>query len=84
MILVGSLTILLIPLIAMQFTAEVNWDRYDFILMAALTIGLGSLCAFISKRSTAKSRIPVVATFVVVFLYLWIELAVGIFGGWGT
>ena len=35
--------ILLLPLIAMQFTDEVNWDVADFVIFGALLIAAGSI-----------------------------------------
>lgn len=75
---------LLIPLSAMQLTDQVNWDRSDFIVMAVLIFCLSSLCAFISNRIAVKYRMAVIAAFVVAFLYLWAELAVGVFTAWGS
>jgi hypothetical protein len=33
-----------IPLIAMQFTDEVDWSSSDFAIMAVLLLGTGLLC----------------------------------------
>ena len=46
--------ILLIPLIAMQFTGEVNWDIMDFIVMGVLLFSMGSLFIVISRRTQRK------------------------------
>ena len=70
--------ILLIPLIAMQYTNEVNWDKFDFILMAALCMGIGS--AFIILSHIFKTHSTKIAiALILVFLIIWAELAVGVF-----
>lgn len=77
--LTGSL--LLIPLIAMQFTQEVKWDLFDFIVAGVLLLGTGLLCELVIRtiRST-KNRILLCGFVLFVLFLVWAELAVGIFG----
>ena len=67
-ILIVVAILLSIPLIAMQFTDEVSWTILDFVVMV------------IRKVSKIKHRIAICITILVVFLLIWAELAVGIFG----
>jgi hypothetical protein len=76
--------ILLIPLIAMRFTTDVNWDATDFIVMGVLLFGTGSSFVLVARRMPRKYRLLIGGMFLVGFLYLWAELAVGIFTGWGS
>ncbi len=72
--------LLLIPLIGMQFTSEINWSIADFILMGFLLLSLGFAIEFISRKISNKTnKLVMIAVFVIVFLLIWIELAVGIF-----
>lgn len=72
--------LLLIPLIAMQFTIEVNWDVTDFAVMAILLSGTALLCEMILRIvKQNKFRIMLCIVVVFVFLLFWAELAVGIF-----
>lgn len=73
--------ILLVPLVAMQFTREVNWTAFDFIVAGVLLVGTGGLYVAISRhlaqpRKRALAKLALAAG----FLLLWAELAVGIFG----
>lgn len=73
--------ILLIPFIAMQFTAEVNWSLFDFIIMGSLLLGVGFLSEFVLRKvKNTQYRIGILALVLVVFFLIWAELAVGIFG----
>jgi hypothetical protein len=73
--------LLLIPLIAMQFTDEVNWAPFDFLVMAILLLGTGLLCEFVLRKVKKTAyRIALVVTILIAFLLIWVELAVGIFG----
>ena len=80
-ILAIAIAILLIPLIAMKFTNEVNWKIFDFLVAGILLIGTGLTLEFILRKiKTLRYRILFgIALFVVLFL-IWAELAVGIFG----
>ena len=75
----GTILILLIPLIAMQFTNEVNWDTKDFIVMGFLLLGTTSLFVLVSRRAPRRRRVVIGFMFAAAFVYVWAELAVGIF-----
>ena len=73
--------LLLLPLVAMQFTDEVDWDETDFIVMGALLFG--ACGAFeLAARLTGNMayRAGIAVAVVGVFLLIWINLAVGIIG----
>ncbi len=76
--------ILLIPLIAMQFTTEVEWAETDFIVMGCLLFGTASLFVLAARRTSRKHRLLIGGMFIAAFLYLWAELAVGIFTNLGS
>jgi hypothetical protein len=75
--------ILLIPLIAMQFTGEVAWTLSDFVIAGALLFGTG-LMFVLTARKTRKYRAVIGIAFAAALLYLWAELAIGIFTTWGS
>ena len=74
--------ILLLPFLAMQFTAEVVWDLADFVVAGGLLFGAGMTFQLLARRATgntayrAATGIAVVAALVLV----WVNLAVGIIG----
>lgn len=73
--------LLLLPLVAMQFTDAVKWDGTDFMVMGALLLGVGLLCELILRKVTkTNKRISLLLIVLVLFLLVWAELAVGIFG----
>ncbi|WP_299820302.1 hypothetical protein [uncultured Pontibacter sp.] len=73
--------LLLIPLIAMQFTNEVNWDLADFIIMGILLLATGLTCELIIRKvKNLDYRIGIIAVVLVALFLIWAELAVGIFG----
>ncbi|UAM98132.1 hypothetical protein K8354_17935 [Polaribacter litorisediminis] len=80
-ILVITVLILFIPLIAMQVTDEVNWKVFDFLIVGLLLVGTGVLLDFSWRKiGKLKYRIFAIITIAIVFLLIWAELAVGIFG----
>ncbi|MEK9852456.1 MAG: hypothetical protein VW441_05685 [Flavobacteriaceae bacterium] len=75
------LLLLLIPLAAMQFSSEVNWSLFDFVIMGFLLLALGFGIRFIrNKKSVLKYPLLMIIAVVVLFFIIWAELAVGIFG----
>ena len=80
----ATAAVLLIPLIAMQFTTEVNWDRVDFIVMGSLVFGLASLFVVVARKVRRNRRVIIGGVLVAVFLYVWAELAVGVFTNTGS
>ena len=73
--------LLLIPLIAMQFTEEVNWTLSDFIIAGILLTGTGLMIELVLRKTKKiKYRIIIVVALLIVLLLVWAELAVGIFG----
>lgn len=81
MILMTVLLLLCIPLIAMQFTKEVQWDVADFLIMGMLLIGTACLCEFTMRKfRNVKHRLLICGAILLIFFLVWGELAVGIFG----
>ena len=73
--------LLMIPLIAMQFSEEVNWEAMDFIVAGSLLlfVGLG-IEIVLRKVKEKKYRIILSIAFLVILALVWTELAVGVFG----
>lgn len=81
-ILWGALAlVLLLPAVAMEFTPEVDWSLSDFLIMGALlaALGLGIEAAVRFLRSWG-ARLIAIGAVLAMFLLIWIELAVGVFG----
>ncbi len=76
--------LLLIPLIAMQLTNSVNWSIADFAAMGALIFAAGSSFCLIARKVNPSRRLAVGALVLALFLYVWAELAVGIFTNFGS
>lgn len=81
LIVAGTALILLVPLIAMQFTDEVNWTIGDFAAAGALLLGAGfALDLVVRKASTTGWRLAGGAAVLAVLAFVWAQLAVGVFG----
>ena len=76
--------LLLIPLIAMQLTDSVNWSIADFAAMGALIFVAGSFFVLIARKVNPSRRLAVGVLVLALFLYVWAELAVGIFTNLGS
>jgi hypothetical protein len=76
--------ILLVPLMAMQFTSEVNWTVSDFVVMGTLLFGTGFIFVQVARVTPRKYWVLLGTAFVIAILWLWVELAVGLFTDWGS
>ncbi len=77
----GTALILLVPLLAMQFTDEVAWDLTDFAIIGTLLFGTGLAYELATRKvSNIKYRVAVGIVLAAALLLVWIELAVGLFG----
>ena len=73
--------LLLIPVLAMQFTNEVKWSISDFIIAGLLLFGTVLVLEFILRKVTKKeNRLLFVILILALLVLTWLELAVGIFG----
>jgi hypothetical protein len=80
-IVLAPLLLLLVPLVAMQFSNEVIWSPFDFVAAATLLVGTSLTYVLLTRRTAsvayrAASGIAVVAA----LLLVWMNLAVGIIG----
>lgn len=77
----GAVALILAPLIAMQFTDEVNWDEADF-LFAAIIFGIVGGLIELAVRVSSNYHYRLGAMFAVLagFMVVWSNLAVGMIG----
>ena len=80
-ILITVAFLLLVPLVAMQFTDEVDWSLFDFMVAGILLSGTGLLCELVIRLvKDSRYRIVICVAILAALLLVWAELAVGIFG----
>lgn len=73
--------LLLIPLIAMQFSKEVVWTASDFVIATVLLLGTGLAIEFVLRKvKTTRNRILLSGIILAALFLIWAELAVGVFG----
>ena len=65
----------------MQFTDEVNWGLFDFVIMGVLLLSTGLACEFVMRRfKKTQHRLLICGAILLLLFITWAELAVGIFG----
>jgi hypothetical protein len=77
---VGFITagILMIPLILRW-----PWTLSDFIVMGTMLFFTGVMLNLVIRKA-GKYRVYAAIAIVLLFLWLWVELAVGLFTNWGS
>lgn len=77
---IGGL-LLLLPLVAMQFTEEVNWDAFDFVFAAVMFGSVGLAFELIVRRSSSLAyRGGAALAVIAAFMTIWANAAVGMIG----
>lgn len=76
-----TIILLSIPLVAMQFTDEVKWTIFDFIIAGILLMGTGlSFVILSNKAHNIIYKIAIGLTLGTALFMIWSNLAVGIIG----
>ena len=63
-----------------MYINDFNWSLVDFIIMSVLIFSCLSFTGFIRKKFSGIKEILAIIIVVIVFILLWAELAIGIFG----
>tara|TARA_X000000368_G_C22830470_1_gene623101 strand:+ start:105 stop:374 length:270 start_codon:yes stop_codon:yes gene_type:complete len=75
------LLLLIIPLIGISFTDEFDWCLSDFIVAGLILLVFSLTANFIVLRiSNRNRRVLFMTILLILFMLVWAELAVGIFG----
>jgi hypothetical protein len=91
----GTILLLMVPLFLMKLNIPlydpgsgygiINWNLFDFIVMGSLIFGTAALFVVIARKFQKRThRIVLAIVLLLGFLWLWSELAVGIFTNWGS
>lgn len=76
----GIAALLLLPLLAMQFTKEVTWTPADFASAAVLLGGAGAIYEVAAWRTRNPRRRKIIgAAIIAAVAVIWAQGAVGIF-----
>ena len=79
LILAAIAAILLLPWLAMQYSDAVQWTMFDFIVASILLLTTGISCEIVLRKAKSRKRkIALCMAVLILFLLIWIELAVGI------
>ena len=77
----ATAALLLIPLVAMQFTQEVNWTGFDFVFAGVMIFGVGLAYQLIASQANGPAyRFGIGLALAAGFLLIWLNGAVGLLG----
>jgi hypothetical protein len=77
--------LLLVPLVAMQFSDEVVWGPFDFLIAGALLFGTGVSFELLRRKTRSMAyRLAAGIGLAASLLMVWANLAVGIIGDEGN
>jgi hypothetical protein len=76
----SPLLLLLFPLVGTLVSNEVNWSFFDFIVMGILILSMSfGIKQVVMTTKNANYRVLIIGMILLVFILIWVELAVGIF-----
>ena len=76
----SPLLVLLLPLIGV-ILFDLDWNIFDFLIMGLLILFFSIVINLILNHlNSSKLRLILVLMLVILFLLIWAELAVGVFG----
>lgn len=79
----GTVLVLMIPLMAMQISSDVDWGLLDFTVIGVLLFGMGSVFVTIARKvRNTTHRVIIAIAILAAMLLIWIHLAVGIVDSW--
>lgn len=74
------LLLLLLPMLGMFISNEINWSFFDFIIMGILILSMSfGIKQVLRTTRNIKNRSLIIGIILIIFIIVWIELAVGIF-----
>lgn len=72
---------MLVPLVVMEFTDEVDLGVFDFVLMGILIFSMEPIIKYTTRKIIEPTlRLMVIGAILLIFYLIWTELAVGVFG----
>ncbi len=81
----SAVALVLAPLVAMQFTSDVQWDKTDFIIATVIFGIIGALVELtVLLTANPFSRAGGFLTILAGFMVLWANLSVGMIGDAGN
>ena len=76
----SPLLVLLLPLIGV-ILFDLDWNIFDFLIMGLLILFFSiAINLILNHLNSSKLRLILVLVSVILFLLIWAELAVGVFG----
>lgn len=72
--------LLLIPVFAMIFAGSVNWTIGDFVVAGVVLAGMGLAFTLVVSGRNNPRQVLMGLIIVILLIFVWIELAVGIIG----
>ena len=76
----SPLLVLLLPLIGV-ILFDLDWNIFDFLIMGLLILFFSiAINLILNHLNSSKLRLILVLMLVILFLLIWAELAVGVFG----
>jgi len=75
-----TLVLLLVPFILTNNLESFNWSSEDFIIAGLLIFSCLSVVSYIKEKLGNQNKTITIILVIILFLIIWIELAVGVFG----